>query len=160
MTQVTTNILKTALLFASFAMFIAAAQIAQGREIQKETVPVMAASLKRGAVIGASDVMMGAVDARRVSSMTVLDKEDLIGMEATRNLRAGFPVSVHMVRVPSLFKRGATVPVVFQKGGVVLMVEAQALQEGNEGDWVRVKNMQSGRIIRGVVLDNGSVQVN
>ena len=154
------NILKTFMLAASFAMFIAAAQVAQGRELKMVEVPVVTAPVKRGAIISSSDITFAKVDERKVRANTFQTADEIVGKEATRNLRMNYPVHSYMVKVPALFKRGATVNVVFQKGAIRLFAEGTAMQDGNVGDWVRIKNTESGSMLRGLVQENGAVSVN
>jgi flagella basal body P-ring formation protein FlgA len=166
----TINAIKTLMLATSFALFIAAAGIAQGQEVkvgnkastvvQTVEVPVIIKQIRRGQIINPQDVAYKAVPSRQIRENTITHEADLIGREAVRNLRMGHPIINYMVRIPATFKRGETVDVVYQKGTLRLLAEGTAMSEGNIGEWVRIKNLNSGSIVRGLVQANGSVKVN
>ena len=55
--------------------------------------------------------------------------------------------------------RGTSVQVVFQQAGLSITAYASPLQDGSAGDVIRVRNTDSGVIIRGVVQPDGTVRV-
>lgn len=86
-------------------------------------------------------------------------REDVIGKVARRTLLPGRPIPVNAVREPYLVVQGRTVQIVFQEGPLTITGYAIALQSGGNGEVVRVRNLDSGTIIRGAIAPDGTVRV-
>ena len=61
-----------------------------------------------------------------------------------------------MVKAPQLFTHGAQVRVQAQGPGFAITAAGQAMSAGAVGQTVRVR-MTNGRIIQGIVLDDGTI---
>lgn len=86
-------------------------------------------------------------------------KVDIIGLEARITLYPGRPIRPGDVGPPALVKRNEFVPLIYQKGGLVIMAEGRALGRAAAGEWVRVMNVSSRTTVSGRVASNGSVHV-
>ena len=72
--------------------------------------------------------------------------------EMVRELPAGVPLRSYDLRRALLIKMGQIVVLtVGQGGGFSITARVEAMQEGRMGDQVRLKNLESGRILIGVV---------
>ena len=72
--------------------------------------------------------------------------------EMVRELPAGVPLRSYDLRRAVLIKMGQIVVLtVGQGGGFSITARVEAMQEGRMGDQVRLKNLESGRILIGVV---------
>jgi flagella basal body P-ring formation protein FlgA len=91
----------------------------------------------------------GYLDARRL----------LVGKVARRTLLPGRPVARNAVTEADLVARGAPVRLVFQAAGLEIVAFATPLQDGGAGDAIRVRNLDSGAIVTGVVQEDGTVRV-
>jgi flagella basal body P-ring formation protein FlgA len=54
---------------------------------------------------------------------------------------------------------GAEVRLIYAEGGLLIVTSGMALQEGSAGDLIRVRNIDSGVTISGVVQPDGTVMV-
>lgn len=86
-------------------------------------------------------------------------RDGLVGKVARRTLLPGEPIPVNAVRDPFLVLQGRTVQIVFQEGGLTITGYAVALQSGGMGEVVSVRNVDSGIIVKGAVLADGTVHV-
>lgn len=86
-------------------------------------------------------------------------RDDLIGKVARRTLLPGEPIPVNAVRDPFLVVQGRTVQIMFQDGGLTITGYGVALQSGGKGEFVSVRNVDSGIIVKGAVLAEGIVRV-
>ena len=77
--------------------------------------------------------------------------EDLVGMEARRNLDAGSPLRFNDLVSPVLVERGQTVNIVSGGGGLRVSMQGKALAKGSVGDRVLVSNLTSGTRVEGVI---------
>lgn len=83
----------------------------------------------------------------------------LTGWVAARNIAAGTPLHGAMLRRAMIIQRGAAVHILSRSGNVEVQVSGQALQDGYEGQWIRVQNQVSRKVITAKVIDETTVSV-
>jgi flagella basal body P-ring formation protein FlgA len=83
----------------------------------------------------------------------------LIGKVARQTLLPGRPVTQAALREPYAITQGQAALVIFQSGALTITGSAIALQSGATGDVVSVRNVDSGRIIKGTIGSDGAVHV-
>ncbi|MDF2635242.1 MAG: flagella basal body P-ring formation protein FlgA, partial [Pelosinus sp.] len=64
-----------------------------------------------------------------------------------------------MVNKPVLIKRGSMVILIALVGSMEVTASGQAMQDGYEGQLIRVKNVNSNKIVLGKVIEENKVQV-
>ncbi|MEI4483003.1 MULTISPECIES: flagellar basal body P-ring formation chaperone FlgA [Phyllobacterium] len=89
----------------------------------------------------------------------ILSADQLIGKVARKTLLPGKPILVTAVNEPDLVQRGVSVPIVYDTGALVITAKGIPMEAGRSGDFVKVRNIDSGIIVTGTVLANGSIQV-
>ena len=77
--------------------------------------------------------------------------EELIGLEATRTIRAGQRLNVSDFVSADLVRKNETVRLVIRRGALEITVETIAMENGKIGEQVLLKNPDSGKEIRGIV---------
>ena len=97
--------------------------------------------------------------APRTSAAYAVAVEDLEGKVARRTLLPGKLVPLSSVREAYLVERGASVQVVFTAGALTISATAVTLEPGSAGDMVKLRNLDSGKVISGVVMADGTVRV-
>ena len=88
-----------------------------------------------------------------------VDLQDLEGKVASRTLLPGRYISASSVREPWVVKQGASVQMIFISGGLMISAAAITLQPGAAGDFVKVRNIDSGKVLSGTVMADGSIRV-
>jgi flagella basal body P-ring formation protein FlgA len=83
----------------------------------------------------------------------------VIGKMARRTLLPGGAIPLAAVDVPRLVVNGAQVNLLFVEGGLSISTVGMALQDGVAGDFVKVRNDDSGVTVTGVVQPDGAVRV-
>ncbi|WP_040456922.1 flagellar basal body P-ring formation chaperone FlgA [Hoeflea sp. 108] len=84
---------------------------------------------------------------------------ELDGRVAKRTLLPGRYVPVNALREAWLVERGAAVQVVFAAGALMISASGVTLEPGAAGDVVKVRNIDSGKILTGTVMADGSIHV-
>lgn len=115
--------------------------------------------LRRDHVLTADDV---AVERELVSHLTTRAAtrlEDVIGFKILRRLKGGDVITFDMVVKPPLVKRGDRVRLLAQKGFMRITALGIVKEKGFKGDFIRVENLESKRIVYGRVVDSSTVQV-
>ncbi|WP_404338592.1 flagellar basal body P-ring formation chaperone FlgA [Pseudoalteromonas mariniglutinosa] len=86
------------------------------------------------------------------------NSELLIGMEVRRDIDAGDIISRRLLEKKYLVNRDQHVELQVATGGFNASVTAVALEDGQLGQRIKVKNLSSGKIIEGQVVAKGVVQ--
>lgn len=84
---------------------------------------------------------------------------DVVGKITTRTLLPGRTIPVGALRDAWAVERGKSVKLVFIGGGLTITAAGTPLQNGAIGDFIPVRNIESGVVISGTVMDDGSVRV-
>ena len=129
----------------------------RGEVSATQTVPVLNGALQRGELIGKNDIVVEKRNITQDFGGIITEMDDLIGMEARRNLQAGTPLRFADLLSPVLVERGQTVSIVSGGGGLRVSMQGKALANGSAGDRVLVANLTSGTRVEGVVAADGSV---
>ncbi|WP_181166646.1 flagellar basal body P-ring formation chaperone FlgA [Mesorhizobium sp. B2-5-4] len=85
--------------------------------------------------------------------------EELQGKIAKRTLLPGRYIPSAAIREAWLVEQGAAVQVFFVAGGLTITATAVTLQPGSAGDFIKVRNSDSGKILSGTVMADGRIQV-
>ena len=130
-----------------------------GRAFQVFDVPVLIRPMAAGEVIGEADLELRAVRGDRLDRNAATSSAQLVGMTPARGLKAGRAVKVSEVRAPVLVAKGALVTMTLNAPGLTLTAMGRALEEGAEGDFIRVLNVQSKRTVEGVVAGQNQIRI-
>ena len=123
-----------------------------------ESFPVLARAIDRGDIIQETDIVfIDSADMR--AGVFLRDAKKLIGMEARRPLRAQSPLRPSDVTAPVLVEKGALVTVTFVMDGLRLTHQGVAMSAGSAGEVIAVKNIQSERMLKGVIDGRNLVSI-
>ncbi len=90
---------------------------------------------------------------------TYTDIAHLVGLEARIAIYPGRPIRSGDVGPPALIDRNQTVTLIYQRGGLVIIAEARALDRAAAGETIRVMNLSSHTTVAGFVQSDGTVRV-
>lgn len=130
-----------------------------GRIMVQKKVPVLTAPLKVGDIIGHRDLELVWKNENKISKDSLISLHDIVGLEVRQGMTTGNMVRLRDVSSPRLVQRGTLVTMKIQTPAMLITAQGRALQDGTKGDSVRVKNLQSNRIIEGIVGADGAVQI-
>ena len=91
--------------------------------------------------------------------LTLTDFARLEGRVAGRYIRKDVTIAPNMLAMPLVMRAGNPVELVLDTNGIVIRTEGVALESGRIGYEIRVRNVRSGKILRGKVIDAHTVQV-
>ncbi|MCC7262326.1 MAG: flagellar basal body P-ring formation protein FlgA [Candidatus Latescibacteria bacterium] len=122
-------------------------------------VLVTTRALRRGELLGPEVLELEERDITLLRDGAFTDPAQVAGMQARRPMNAGEVLtSQHSQGVP-LVRQGEAVELVVVGGGMELSTRGVALQDGGAGSQIRVRNQESGKILRGEVLAAGLVKM-
>ena len=82
-----------------------------------------------------------------------------LGRQARRTLRAGKPIPLNAFQSAKLVFRGTPTEARFRMGNLTITTTVLPQDDGGAGDIVRARNLDSNRIISGVVGMDGAIEV-
>ncbi|MBI3515351.1 MAG: flagellar basal body P-ring formation protein FlgA, partial [Proteobacteria bacterium] len=97
--------------------------------------------------------------ADQVGATHINDPDKLVDKSARRVLPAGAPVRVSDVSAPILVPKNSMVNVKIASSRLSIVMQGKALEDGAEGEHVRVLNTRSNKIVQGTVNGRGEVVV-
>lgn len=115
--------------------------------------------LKRGDVLSPENLNLQAQDISQLRSTPFFAMDPLLGKKLKRNLRAGETVQENQVEFPPLIERGSRVTIQARGRGLILTAFGEARQNGELGEYIRVRNNNSQREVSARVLAAGLVSV-
>lgn len=124
-----------------------------------ESVIVLTRPIQRGEIVTGQHLT---IEKRDISGLhgdfaTAFDQVE--NKESVRNMPAGVVLGLKSVVQPPLIKRKDKVIISSGQDAFSIQMNGTALVDGAKGQVIKVKNESSGRIISGVVLDQGLVFV-
>jgi flagella basal body P-ring formation protein FlgA len=129
-----------------------------GTAIETIEAVVLARNVERGDTLKASDVLVERRPKADVGTDTAM-RDGTIGMQARRSLRAGQALRVADLVKPDLVTRDQSVTLIYRTSGLYLTIRGKAMDGGAEGDVVSVMNLQSKRVVSGIVIGRGQVSI-
>ena len=130
-----------------------------GRLIKITEVPVLNRRMLRNEVITKGDIKWIKVRGDRLRRGTITDSNELIGMAVKRGAKSGMPLQTGAIQRPILVAKGSLVTIILKAPKMILTVQGKALDNGADGDTVRITNTQSNKVIEAEVTGMGKVAV-
>jgi flagella basal body P-ring formation protein FlgA len=126
---------------------------------EKRILPVPSVTINAGDVIKDEMLEDRPYGAGQPSFAVVESRLAVVGQAARRTLIAGYPIPINAVEDVKIVKRGVPVRVVLEDSGLSIVTLGSPLQSAGVGALVRVRNIDTGSIVTGIVQPDGSVRV-
>lgn len=81
-------------------------------------------------------------------------------MEAKRNIKAGQVLTPNVVKAQKLVLRGQHITIIAQSGSLYLRTKGKTLMDGQQGQTIKVANLNSKKLIYARVVSAGIVEIN
>lgn len=116
-------------------------------------------SLPRHHTLTRADLGFERIEVSRHAGTYHEDKASLVGLQTRRSIRPGQILGTQHVTRPDVVSRGQRVIILAETGTVAIRMRGEALESGTPGDYIRVKNSSSGRVVEGEIQPSGAVRV-
>lgn len=123
------------------------------------TLVVADGELGRGQTIGASEVRVLRVPESRIPDDAIRNVAELEGAQLRRPLKDGEAVTRRSLELMPLVHRGDRVTMVAEGGGIRITAVGEALGSARRGDAVKVRNIDSQKIVSGRVTASQTVEM-
>jgi len=122
-------------------------------------VPVVVAreAVNRGTTLGEAQLTLEPRNLGRLRNQHLTRISKAAGMETKSPLRANQVIYATQLKAPLAVRRGERVTILADRGPVRINARGEALQNGMMGAQIRVKNLQSERIVHAWVRAEGLV---
>ena len=122
-------------------------------------VVVVSKNISAGTLLDSSMLTLMKIDSRKVVRDQITNIEGLEKRETTRALKAGEPLRLSDTQTALLVKKGDTVVIsIGKKGKLMVSASMTALENGRFGQQIRVRNNNSGKVVRGIVSGKNAVE--
>jgi len=85
--------------------------------------------------------------------------EDVIGKQPYSDIRQNMEIKRNMLKSVKTIKRGKMVKIVLENGPLTIVTVGLSEEDGSRGDFIRVKNISSNKIVYAKVIDDSSVRI-
>ena len=149
---------------AALAGFLIAAALpvlcAVGSAREPETrVPAARVVIYPGDIINDSMLEDISVADAQDDAPYALSRRDVVGKASGRTLLPGYPIPLQALVNPRVIRNGAVVKMMYVDGPLSIETIGAAMQDGGPGDWIHLRNVDSGVPVEGRVQADGTVLV-
>ncbi|UAT42844.1 flagellar basal body P-ring formation protein FlgA [Anaplasmataceae bacterium AB001_6] len=89
----------------------------------------------------------------------VKNKKTLIGKTVKKKVEAHVPLEKNFLKDTELVRKNATVDIVYNSDSIKIKAKGKAMENGSYQDEIKVKMSDTGNIIRGKVLIDGTIGI-
>lgn len=122
------------------------------------TVVVVRHTIRRGEVITADKLELAEV-LRPPAPGAFTEIEPLIGRRMLQTVSAGVPIRERHLQMEWSVRADDPIVIETNTGEMVIAMSGIALEDGQEGDFIRVRNLRSGRVVTGMVAEDKKIIV-
>ena len=124
-----------------------------------QDIVVASRALARGSIVRPGDVILQEQDVGTLRGQVIMDPDVAVGQSLRRAVSAGTVLSIDVLEAPVLVKRGDMVVLIAERGSIAIRETGTALQAGEAGKQIPVRNNSSERVVQAVVTGAGEVKV-
>lgn len=115
--------------------------------------------IRRGDTIDSSMVVVERMEITNLIEQPLMSRQDLTGSRARRNLKKGTIITTGSIETIPEVESGRETLIVYNDGLCRVTAAGIALQAGAVGDYIKVRNKATKKIITARVIDDGAVAV-
>ena len=129
------------------------------RIIQYENILIINDLVKVKTLVNKEMFHFEKTDVTRLMERPIYDFKEISGLRAKRNLRRGkILTTASLEKVPDIIW-GNNLSIIYGSGSFTISADGIALQDGSIGEIIKVKNVQSKKILRGRISKKGVVRI-
>lgn len=124
------------------------------------TVPVLTRQLRSGDLIEEADLGTRDIPTRNLRKDTIVNAVDLIGKSPRSTISGQRPVRLSEVSAPVIIRKGELVDLSYTTPFMFIKTAGIALEDGEQGGLIRVKNDKTQKSMTGRAVSAGKVEIN
>jgi len=124
-----------------------------------EFVAITKGKTRRKQPLTKENVFIARRETTRLRGMAFSSIDDLKDMTTTTPVQSHTILTDYMVETPPTMKQGSLVKLIVKESGFRIVTKGLAQQTGYKGDVIKLKNLDSKKMLYGKILNSDSVQV-
>lgn len=124
-----------------------------------QAVLVAASNLPRGTKLEQEHLILVETDIASLRRPPLTNISDVLGTELKYSLTADRPLHQDMVQLPKVVRRGDLVQLIAQTEALQVRQQAEALEDGEVGKMIEVRNTSSELVVQATVVGAGRVKI-
>lgn len=124
-------------------------------------LPILVANktLERGRPLAASDIDLKKHNVANLRDGYLTNPDEVVGLTVKKRIRDMQPINVTQLDQPIMVERGQRVVMIAEQDGIEARSLGEAMKKGRRGDVIKVKNLDSQRVVSAVVDNDGVVRM-
>ncbi|MCI5064372.1 flagellar basal body P-ring formation chaperone FlgA [bacterium] len=123
-------------------------------------VPVAKRALPRGSIVSSYDVVMARAELSKIPLDTAREPAQIVGQEMKYAIGYGEVFRKGKLAIPPIVERGGRVTLVYRTALLEATATGVALEDGIQGQRIRVRNESSKKTVTGEIVEPGLIRVN
>ncbi len=124
-----------------------------------EYVAITKRKITRNQQLTRGNVFMARRETTKIRGLAFSSRDNLTGKTAAVSIQPYTILTEDMVEIPPTIKQGSIVKLVIMSSGFNIVTKGQAQQTGYAGEVIKVKNLDSKKILYGEIIDSNRVQI-
>jgi flagellar basal body P-ring formation protein FlgA len=123
-----------------------------GRYTEQQGLPVLKRRVLEGGIITEQDIATQFFPLTKIRQDTITMAESLIGKTPRHMVSANRPIREAELTTPAVMKKGSVITMQYRTPYMNITTMGEAQEDGSVGDFIRVRNPDSGKIIRARIV--------
>lgn len=124
-----------------------------------EYVVIARKTINRKRPLSKNDLIIARKETTKLHRSNYTNIEDLIGKTSRRNISSNTIITENMVEATPTIRRGHLVKIYINSNGFRIITKGLAQETGYKGEVIKVRNIDSKKIIYGKVIDSENVKI-
>jgi len=130
-----------------------------GRFEEMISLPVARERITHGETIAREDLDEILYPVDKMRKNTAVSARQIVGKSPLRSIAPGRPIRLSELQAPAVLEKGAKVQMRYRTPYLVISTLGEALEDGAQGENIRVRNYESGTIVKAEVASGSEVYV-
>lgn len=122
-------------------------------------IPLVEHDLRRGVIVQDKDLRLQEQDLLTLPKEVLLTGSEVVGKEVKSLVRKGSAILPYMVREVPTVRRGDRVNLTVKTEEIEVSAVGEAMDEGRQGEKIRVRNLDSKKMVEGTIVSSKEVAV-
>lgn len=124
-----------------------------------ERIVMSRGAYRKGHILREEDLYSTLMEGGRMPKSVVREEDQVVGKPLVRSIIANVPLTEDMVSKAALVKRGHKVVLTVEASGFSMKTLGETKQDAVVGDYVKAVNLNSKKVVTGLLIDENTVQV-
>jgi len=122
-------------------------------------IAVSTRAIEKDSEVSENDIRFDSRWFSSIPSNAVTSSERIIGKRLISSIRPNCEITKNMLKSVPMVRRGGMVRIVLDKGLLRIMTIGQSEENGARNDFVKIRNVSSGKILYARVIDENTVKI-